>query len=38
MREYQNFLEEGNLVVGGASVAYVVSHSYTIVIIFGIML
>ena len=26
IREYQNFLEEGKLVVGGASVACVVSH------------
>ena len=26
IREYQNFLEEGKLVFGGASVACVVSH------------
>ena len=37
IRDYQNFLEEGKLVVGGASVACVVSHRYPIFVIFGIM-
>ena len=35
--EYQNFLEEGKLVVCGASVACVVSHHYPIFMIFGIL-
>ena len=34
---YQNFREEGTLVVGGASVACVVSHRYPISMVFGIM-
>ena len=37
IREYQNFLEEGMLVVGGASVACVASQRYPIFMIFGIM-
>ena len=37
IREHQNFLEEGMLVVGGASVACVVSQRYPIFMIFGIM-
>ena len=37
IREYQNYLEEGKLIVGVASVAYVVSHRYPIPIVFGIM-
>ena len=36
-REYQNFLEEGKLVVCGASVACIVSHRYPIFMIFGIV-
>ena len=36
IREYQNFLEEGKLVVGGASVACVVSCQHPIFMIFGI--
>ena len=30
IREYQNFMEEGKLIVGGASVACVMSHRYPI--------
>ena len=37
VREYQNFLEEGKLVVGVASVACVVSHRCPIFMIFGIL-
>ena len=37
IREYQNFLEEGKLVVGVASVACVVSHRCPIFMIFGVM-
>ena len=37
IREDQNFLEEGKLIVGGASVACVVSHGYPISMVFGIM-
>ena len=37
VREYQNFLEEGKLVVGIASVACVVSHRCPIFMIFGIL-
>ena len=37
IREYQNFLEEGKLVVGVASVACVVSRRYPISMVFGIM-
>ena len=37
VREYQNFLEEGELVVGVASVARVVSRHCLIFMIFGIM-
>ena len=35
--EYQNFLEEGKLVVGVASVACVVSRRCPILMIFGIL-
>ena len=35
--EHQNVLEEGKFIVGGASVACVVSHSCPIFIVFGIM-
>ena len=31
------YLEEGELIVGGASVACIVSHHYPIVMVFGIM-
>ena len=37
VREYQNFLEESKLVVGVASVAYVVSCWCPIFMIFGIL-
>ena len=37
IREYQNFLEEGKLVVSVASVACVVSHRCPLFMIFGIM-
>ena len=37
VREYQNFLEEGKLVVGVASVACVVSHHCPIFMIFVIL-
>ena len=37
VREYRNFLEEGELVVGVASVACVVSRRCPIFMIFGIM-
>ena len=37
VREYQNFLEEGKLVVGVASVACVVSRRCPIFMIFGIL-
>ena len=37
IREYHNFLEEGKLIVGVASVACVVSHRYPISMVFGIM-
>ena len=37
IREYQNFPEEGKLVVCGASVVCVVTHRYLIFRIFGIM-
>ena len=37
IREYQNFLEEGKLIVGGASVACVVSPRYPVSMVFGIM-
>ena len=37
IREHQNFLEEGKLIVGVASVACVVSHCYPISMVFGIM-
>ena len=37
VREYQNFLEEGKLVVGVASVACVVSRHCPIFMIFGIL-
>ena len=37
VREYQNFLEEGKLVVGVGSVACVVSRRYPIFMIFGIL-
>ena len=35
--EHQNFLEEWKFIVGGASVACVVSHRYPNFIVFGIM-
>ena len=35
--EHHNFLEEGKIIVGGASVAFVVSHCYPIFMVFGIM-
>ena len=35
--EHQNFLEEGKSIVGGASVACVVSHRCPIFMVFGIM-
>ena len=35
--EHQNFLEEGKSIVGGASVACVVSHCCPIFMVFGIM-
>ena len=37
IREYENFLEEGKLVVGVTSVACVVSHRYSIFMMFGNM-
>ena len=37
VREYQNFLEEGKLVVGVAAVACVVSRRCPIFMIFGIL-
>ena len=37
VREYQNFLEEGKLVVGVTSVACVASRRYPIFMIFGIL-
>ena len=37
IREYQNFLEECKLIVGGASVACVVYYRYPISMVFGIM-
>ena len=37
VREYQNFLEEGKLVVCVASVACVVSHCCPMFMIFGIL-
>ena len=37
IRECQNFLEGGKLVVGVASVACVVSRCYSISMVFGIM-
>ena len=37
IREHQNFLEEGKFIVGGASVACVVSHRCPIFMVFGIM-
>ena len=35
--EHQNFLEEDKSIVGGASVACVVSHRFPIFMVFGIM-
>ena len=35
--EHQKFLEEGKFIVGGASVACVVSHRCPIFMVFGIM-
>ena len=37
IKEHQNFPEEGKFIVGGASVACVVSHHYPIFMVFGIM-
>ena len=37
IREHQNFLEEGKSIVGGASVACIVSHCCPIFMVFGIM-
>ena len=35
--EHQSFLEEGKFIVGGASVACVVSHRCPIFMVYGIM-
>ena len=37
IKEYQNFLEGGKLVVGVASVACIVSRRYPLIVIFCIM-